>query len=74
MFFAVTLQTVFYVVGIVYMVVGLIVLLGILSAVLVIKAKINKVHDAVDQKINQVKNVSAQASLILSTIRRFVKR
>jgi hypothetical protein len=68
------LQTTFYIVGIVYMAIMLLLLVAILAAVLVIKTKINHVHQMIDEKVDAVKNVTTKLATVFGTARHFVKR
>lgn len=68
------LQTTFYILGIIFMAVMLILVFAILIAVLVIKAKVNKVHRMIDEKVNTVKNVAEKLSMALSAFKHFAKR
>lgn len=68
------LQTAFYIIGIVFMGLMIILILALLAAVMVIKAKINKVHDMVDEKVNKIKSVTNKVTVGLNTLRYFVKR
>ena len=68
------LETAFYIVGIVFMGVMLILVFALLTAVLVIKAKINHLHKMVNEKVDNVKDVAAKLTTILGTVRHFVKR
>jgi arginine exporter protein ArgO len=67
------LQNAFYIIGIVFMGIIFLLMLGIFIAVLVIKSKINKVHRMIDQKIGAVKDVTDRASTIFRTIRSLTK-
>jgi hypothetical protein len=68
------LQTAFYIVGIIFMGVMLLLVFGILAAVLVIKTKINHMHQMVNEKVNAVKDATAKLTAIFGTVRHFVKR
>ena len=68
------LQTAFYIVGLVFMGINLILIIALLSAVLVIKSKINKVHDAINDRVDRVKDLTTKASLIFRTLKHFAKR
>ncbi|HET6925115.1 MAG TPA: hypothetical protein VFH39_04755 [Candidatus Saccharimonadales bacterium] len=68
------LQTAFYIVALVFMGINLLLIIALLSAVLVIKAKVNKLHDAVDEKVSQVKDIGAKAGLVFRTVKHFAKR
>lgn len=67
------LQTAFYIVGLVFMGLMIILIVALLAAVLVIKAKVDKVHDMVNERVDQVKSLGSKVSLGLAFIRRFVK-
>jgi hypothetical protein len=67
------LQTAFYIVGIVYMGLMLILFIALLIAVLVIKSKIDKVHDTITTRINQAKSIGLKANILMRTIRHFAK-
>lgn len=67
------LQTAFYILGIIFMAVNLILIFALLSAVLVIKSKISKVHDEIEDKMNQIKRVGSQAGMVLGVLRHFIK-
>jgi hypothetical protein len=55
------LQSTFYVLGIIFMAVMLLLVLGILISVLIIKAKVNAFHRAVNGKVDMVKHVAGYA-------------
>jgi len=67
------LQSAFYILGIIFMAVMLLLMVGILVAVLVIKAKINHLHQTVTEKIDKVKNVTDKGSTLIRTALRFVR-
>jgi cell division protein FtsL len=61
------LEQTFYIMAIVFMSLMFVVLVILLAAVLVIRAKINKIHDAIESKIDLVTsltNLSAGAQAI----------
>jgi len=68
------LQTAFYIVGLVFMGINLILIVALLSAVLVIKAKINRVHEAIDAKVDQAKDLANKAGLVFRFLKYFAKR
>jgi hypothetical protein len=68
------LEMAFYIVGIVFMGVMLILVFALLTAVLVIKAKVNHMHKMVSEKVDNVKDVAAKLTAIFGTVRHFVKR
>lgn len=65
------LETVFYVMSIIFMSVMLILIALLLAAVLVIKAKINKVHDTIEAKVDQAKSLTSKFTIALNTIKFF---
>jgi len=68
------LETAFYIVGLVFMGLMLLLVFAILTAVLVIKSKINHLHNTINEKVNNVKDAAAKVTAILGTVRHFVKR
>jgi ABC-type multidrug transport system fused ATPase/permease subunit len=68
------LQNAFYIIGIVFMSVMLILFIVLLTAVLVIKSKINKAHDMIDEKLSKVKSMAGKASIGINTVKYFVKK
>lgn len=68
------LETTFYIVGILYMVVMLALTIALVTAVLVIKHKINKIHQMVDEKVAKATAVAGRVSAVFSTFRQFVRR
>lgn len=68
------LQTAFYIIGIIFMSLMIIMFIALLSMILVIKSKIGRLHNLADQKINQAKSVAGKVGLGLDILRRFVKK
>ncbi len=68
-----TLQEWFYVLGIIFMVVSLLMVIAILSALLVIKTKINHLHQVVTDKVDKVRGMAEKGATIVRTMRHFVK-
>lgn len=66
------LETAFYTLAIIYMVVMLIICLVLLSAVIVIKTKINHAHQAIDDKVDQVRAITSKATIALYTVKNFM--
>jgi len=58
-----TLQIIFYILGITYMVVGLIILIVIGVAILTIKKTVTDLHRTVDEQINRFTNDPADVAL-----------
>lgn len=69
-----TLQNAYYIIAIIFMTLMLVLIFTLLAAVLVIKAKINKVHDAIDGKIGQVKSVAEKTIVGLKALGYFMKK
>lgn len=67
------LQTAFYIIGIIFMSLMIIMFIALLSAVLVIKAKLNKLHSMVDERVGQAQKVVDSVSYGLNFLRRLVK-
>jgi hypothetical protein len=68
------LQTIFYIVAIVYMCLMFLITVGVLIAALVIKSKITKLQRKVDAKVATVKSVSNKALKAFYVVRYFAKR
>jgi F0F1-type ATP synthase membrane subunit b/b' len=58
------LQEAFYIMGIVFMSLTFILILALLSAVLVIRSKVNKIHDNIDAKINTITTIAEKGGEI----------
>jgi hypothetical protein len=67
------LQTAFYVIAIIYMIVGLVLFSILLAAVLYIRSKINHFSDMVEERIDQVQSVSTKAIVGLNALKYFMK-
>lgn len=67
------LQTAYYIVALVFMGVMFGLIIALLVVALKIKAMVNKVHDKIDHKVDQARHLSDKASVLLNTIRYFVK-
>lgn len=68
------LQDTFYIVGIVYMSIGLILLLALVIAVFVIKAKINAIHHRIEEKFQAVIDVMQAGEVLFNTAKDMVGR
>lgn len=62
------LQSTFYVVGIIFMGLMLILLLVLVAAVLVIRAKINAIHRHIEDKLSPMMNLFESGSKIVGKI------
>ncbi len=66
------LQTAFYIIGIVFMTLMTVVIVAILAAILVIKAKINRLHDVVDERVTHAKSIANKATSLLKLVTAFM--
>ena len=60
------LEQTFYIMAIIFMSIGFILLLAIVAAVFAIKAKINKIHDKVEAKIDMVSSFAERSGELTS--------
>lgn len=51
------LETAFYIIGIIFMGLMLVLLIALVAAVFVIRAKVNNIHKMVDEKLNSLSSV-----------------
>jgi hypothetical protein len=63
------LQTAFYIIGIIFMTVMLLLTIGILVALWVIKSKINRMHQAIDQKLATAQDAIHKGTAIFRILR-----
>jgi hypothetical protein len=52
------LQEAFYIIGIIFMSIMLLLIIGLLVAVFIIKGKINKIHDNIESKIDSITSIA----------------
>jgi cell division protein FtsL len=52
------LQEAFYIIGIIYMVIMLLLILALVIVAFRIKGKVNKIHDNIEEKINSVTHLA----------------
>jgi hypothetical protein len=52
------LQETFYIIGIIFMIIMLLLIVGLVIGVFVIKSKINRIHDNIENKINSVSSLA----------------
>ncbi len=67
------LQNTFYIIGIIFMIVMFVLIIGILTAVMVIKSKINHMHLVFSQKVDKMRNITDKGATLLRFARHFVK-
>lgn len=63
------LQTAFYIIGIIFMTVMLLLVIGILVALWIIKSKINHMHRVLDQKLATAQNALHKSTAIFRILR-----
>jgi hypothetical protein len=68
------LQEAFYIVGLVYMGISLLLILGVVIALGVIRKKIVSLENMVKEKIEVVTAMSERAGDVLNTVKRFTHR
>jgi hypothetical protein len=68
------LQTAFYIMGIIFMSVMFLLLIGIFAAVLVIRAKVNAIHTRIEEKIEQVAGLAEKGGAVLGTLKKVVDK
>jgi hypothetical protein len=68
------LQEAFYIVGLIYMGVSLLVIVGILVGLSVIRKKIVDLENTVREKVDLVTNVGARAGEVISTVKKLTHR
>ena len=64
------LQTVFYVMAIVFMSVMFLILIGILAAVLVIRAKVNAIHARIEEKVEQITSFAEKGGAVIGSLKK----
>ena len=65
-----TLEEAFYIIGIITMTIMLLLMIGLVTAVFIIKAKINHLHRMVEDKVNTVATVARTAKNIFSKVKK----
>jgi hypothetical protein len=66
------LQTAFYTIGIIFMIIMLCLVIATLAAILVIKSKINHMQRMVNDKVAAVQHVFDKGSALLRIVRHFI--
>jgi hypothetical protein len=66
------LQTAFYIIGIVFMSLMLVLLIALVVAVFVIRAKIISIHDQIEDKLNTVGAIATASSEIIGRVKKVV--
>jgi len=65
-----SLQDTFYLLGIIYMSLMLLIMLITVVAVLVIKAKVNAIHRHIEEKLNTIVNVAHMGEALVERFKR----
>lgn len=68
------LETAFYIIAIVFMSLMLILIAALLVVVLVIRAKINRFQNMLEDRVDQAKSAAGKAAIGLKTLRYFIKK
>lgn len=69
-----TLQDTYYIIGIVFMSLMMLLMIIGVVAVLVIKAKINAIHRKIEEKINMVSNIAHAGAELAGAAKNIVSR
>ena len=68
------LEEAFYIVGIVYMGISLLLIIGLVVAVFVIRAKIVSLENMVKEKIDMVTSMGERAGEVINTVKKLTHR
>jgi hypothetical protein len=68
------LQTTFYIMAIIFMGTMFLILLGILGAVLVIRAKVNAIHARIEEKIEQITGFAEKGTAVLGSLKKAAEK
>lgn len=68
------LQESFYIVGIVYMGLSLLLILGVVAAIFVIRAKVVSLENMIKEKIDIVTSMGERAGEVISTVKKLTHR
>jgi len=68
------LQTTFYIMAIIFMGTMFLILLGILAAVLVIRAKVNAIHARIEEKIEQITGFAEKGTAVLGSLKKAAEK
>ena len=58
------LETAFYVMAIIFMSLTFIIIIALVAVVLVIRSKVNKIHDNIEEKINTITNIAEKGGAL----------
>lgn len=68
------LQEAFYIVGLVYMGVSLLIIIGILVAIGVIRKKVISIENTIKEKLSMVTSLGEKAGEVIGTVKKFAGR
>jgi len=68
------LQTTFYIMAIIFMGIMFLILLGILAAVLVIRAKVNAIHARIEEKIEQITGFAEKGTAVIGSLKKAAEK
>lgn len=68
------LQTAFYIIGIIFMSLMLILTIGIVAALLVVRSKINAIHRQIEDKLSIITNIANTGAEVVDRAKRMVTR
>lgn len=69
-----TLQDAYYIIGIIFMSLMLIILLALLAAIVVIRAKVVAIHRTIDEKIESVLAVPRKGAQMMQNVKKAMTR
>lgn len=64
------LETAFYIIGIIFMSLMLILLIALVAAVFVIRAKINAIHAQIEEKVHLVSDIASKGGELVSRVKK----
>lgn len=68
------LQTAYYITALVFMGVMFLLLIGLLAAVLVIRAKVNAIHARVEEKMEQITGLAEKGGAVITGLKKAARR
>lgn len=68
-----TLQDTFYIIGIIYMVISLILIFAVVAALLVVRAKVVSLERMVKEKIDAITSLPSHVSEVIETVKNITR-
>lgn len=68
-----TLQDTFYIIGIIYMIISLILIFAVVAALLVVRAKVVSLEHMVKEKIDAITSLPSHVSEVIETVKNFTR-